>query len=141
MNMKQFIPQRSRQDTRTVIRYLEQPIRFGSSDFRQMQIVIRRFWRDTRACKCLFRKYFSGSKIKVWTSLDGMKLAATGRAVRLAWTERSGTELKCKARFWIGSGQHQRRHQSTSKQRTWRIYHVTTVLMPTRRSEDSYPRN
>ncbi len=71
--------------------------------------------------------------------INGMKLAATGRAVRLAWIERSRAELRCKARIWIGGSQYQRRHQSTSKYETRPIWHRGTILMPGRQSEDSYP--
>ena len=50
--------------------------------------------------------------------MDAIKLAATSRAVRLAWIEQSGTNLRCKAKLWIGGRQYQRRNQSTSQRRT-----------------------
>lgn len=84
----------------------------------------------------LFRKFLSLNLVP-----NNMKLAATGRAVRLVWIERSRIRLRCKTRIWIGSIQHQRRHQYTSKDATWPTKHGSTLLIPCRRSKDSGPRN
>lgn len=48
-------------------------------------------------------------------SVNGMKLAATGRAVRLAWIERSNIEWRPRTRICTGGSLYQCRHQSTSK--------------------------
>lgn len=50
--------------------------------------------------------------------MNGMKLAATGRAVRLAWIERSKIEWRPRTRICTGGSLYQCRHQSTNAPRT-----------------------
>ena len=49
--------------------------------------------------------------------VDGMNFASTGRAVKLTWTERSGSEFWRNAKLWIAGSQCWLRYQSTSKPR------------------------